>query len=253
MDPRQSVRRGDPITLAAEQVNGLNRLLNNRGGFGGPSDVVEPLPYTWVYCKNPNGTGQAQEAGNWSRWDAIAITGIEIAVTSRAGLSQFETMPVVVGGTAGRSHLAEPATRLWGVLVEPVRAGQIGRLAIGGVVQSKIRVVNEADRFVATDGQQNTIQNQLRSSSSGEGLILWKESGTGANKWALIRLGTSREIIRVTFTAPWTKGTTLNVADAVSGQSYSAYNWFATIGGTGSRNGAIAFVGDRWALIAAEC
>jgi hypothetical protein len=61
--------------------------------------------------------------------------------------------------------------------------------------------------------------------------------------------------VRGTFSAPWTKGSTKTVTDAVtSGKTYAdVKNYFAAVGGTGSKACAIAYVGTEWILIAAEC
>ena len=62
------------------------------------------------------------------------------------------------------------------------------------------------------------------------------------------------EIIRGTFAAPWSKGSTATVTDAVlTSVTYTAKNYFANLTGSGSKACAISFVGGEWILIAAEC
>jgi len=64
----------------------------------------------------------------------------------------------------------------------------------------------------------------------------------------------SSDIVRGTFTAPWAKGDTKTVTDAaITAQTYTAKNYFATVSGTGTKNCAIAYTGGEWILIAAEC
>jgi hypothetical protein len=71
---------------------------------------------------------------------------------------------------------------------------------------------------------------------------------------ALRTAGGDGETIRGTFTAPWTKGSTATVTDAVlSSVTYEAKNYFASMTGSGSKACAISFVGGEWILIAAEC
>jgi len=66
--------------------------------------------------------------------------------------------------------------------------------------------------------------------------------------------GGDAEIQRGTFTAPWAKGATATVTDAVlSSVTYTATNYFAGITSTGTKACAIAFVGGEWILIATEC
>jgi hypothetical protein len=157
-----------------------------------------------------------------ARWGVLAITGMEITPTSSSGgaTASFEEMPVLQGGTPSAT------TTAWCVAVEPIESGKIGRVAVGGVVQLKAADLGKA-RGAA---------------------VLWKNSD-----WALIRMDTG--VVRGTFSAPWSKGSTKTVSDAVnSGTTYdSVQNYFASVSGTGTKACAIAYVGSEWILIAAEC
>ena len=169
MDPRQQVNPGDPIRLAASQINGLNRLLQLASGFGDGGAVEQPTPYTWVMGKNNTGS-------TVPRWGVLAITGMAITPGSSSGAtSQFEQVPVVAGYTPSAT------TTAWCVVVEPIAAGQIGRVAVGGVVQCKVTVSDSAHKFVRAKASTT----ELESSTTGEGLLLWSGGG-----WALVRLGT---------------------------------------------------------------
>jgi hypothetical protein len=155
----------------------------------------------------------------------LAITGVAITPTGSSGdaTASFEEMPVLTGGTPSAT------TTAWCVAVEPIAANSVGRVAVGGVVQLKA-----ADLSKATGAE-----------------VLWKDS-----TWALIRVSSGGGgVKRGTFTAPWDKGSTKTVSDAVaSGETYSnVKNYFAAVGGTGSKACAIAYVGSEWILIAAEC
>lgn len=209
------------------------------GTEGGAPGSPALTPYTWCYCR-PSVTV--------ARWGVLAITGVAITPTSSSGgaTASFEEMPVLTGGTPSAT------TTAWCVAVEPIAANAVGRVAVGGVVQCKVEVTNADDKFVACKASAT----ELKTGSSGEGLILWKDSGTGTGKWALVRLGAGTGgIVRGTFSAPWAKGSTLTVTDAVtSGTTYAnVKNYFAAVGGTGSKACAIAYVGTEWILIAAEC
>jgi predicted RecA/RadA family phage recombinase len=160
---------------------------------------------------------------NVDRWGVLAITGIEIAPTATATdaeTKRFEEQPIVTGGTPSAT------TTAWCVAVEPIDSGKVGRVAVAGVVQLKA-----ADLDKAAGAE-----------------VLWKDSS-----WALIRLQSG--VVRGTFTAPWNKGVTKTVTDAVSsGTTYAdVKNYFANVSGSGSKNCAIAYVGTEWILIAAEC
>jgi predicted RecA/RadA family phage recombinase len=147
----------------------------------------------------------------------LAITGIEIAPTATATdaeTKRFEEQPIVTGGTPSAT------TAAWCVAVEPIDSGKIGRVAIGGVVQLKA-----ADLDKATGAE-----------------VLWKDSN-----WALIRLSSGGGVIRGTFSGTWTKGSTTTVTDAlVSGATYTAKNYIATLSGSAC---LIAYVADEWVLV----
>jgi hypothetical protein len=131
-------------------------------------------PYTWAYC---------QPSVTVARWGVLAITGVAITPTSSSGgaTASFEEMPVLTGGTPSAT------TTAWCVAVEPIESGKIGKVAVGGVVQCKVEVDKADDKFVACKASAA----ELKTGVKGEGLILYKESGTGSGKWALVRLGTT--------------------------------------------------------------
>ena len=175
MEARQNVNPGDPIRLAASQINGLNRLLTPNAGFGATAAGEPPTPYTWVMAKN--NTGAKVE-----RWGVLAITGMDITPGSSTNATgQFEQLPVVAGGTPSDT------TTAWCVAVEPIAAGKVGRVAVGGVVQVKVDVADSAHTFARC----KSSSSELKSTDNGEGLILWKQ-GTGSGQWALVRLGNGR-------------------------------------------------------------
>lgn len=213
MDSWQHVNPGDPIRLAASQINGLNRLLRVEPGETVGEPQYEPLPYSWVMAQN-NG-------GDVGRWSVLAITGMAVTPTSSPGTAtaQFERMPVV----ACQSPTA--TTTAWGVAVEPIKSGAIGRLAVGGVVQVKGADVGKAAGAA----------------------VLWKDAN-----WALVRIDAC--VVRGTFSGSWGKGATKTVTDAVTNsKTYTAKNYFSSLTGVGTKACAIAQAGGEWILIAAEC
>jgi hypothetical protein len=163
-----SARAWNRAQDAADLVLGANP-----GTAGAPGSPVLK-PYTWAYCR-PSVTV--------ARWGVLAITGVAITPTSSSGgaTASFEEMPVLTGGTPSAT------TTAWCVAVEPIESGKIGRVAVGGVVQCKVEVGKADDKFVACKASAS----ELKTGVKGEGLILYKESGTGSGKWALVRLGTT--------------------------------------------------------------
>ena len=148
------------------------------------------------------------------RWGVLAITGVAITPTSSSGgaTASFEEMPVLTGASPSAT------TTAWCVAVEPIAANAVGKVAVGGVVQLKA-----ADLGKASGAH-----------------VLWKDSN-----WALIRIQAG--VIRGTFSGSWTKGSTTTVTDAVvSGATYTAKNYIATLSGSAC---LIAYVANEWVLV----
>ena len=196
-------------------------------GIRGPS-----APYTAVYAK---------ASADVDRWGVLAISGMESTPSGPAG--QFHEMPVLQGSTP------TTGTTAFCVAVEPIKSGSLGKVAVAGVVQVKLDVKSESHQYAKCKA--SVVE--LETASSGEAFILWKESGTGAGKWGLVRMGGARPVVRGTFTAPWPKGSTATVTDAAGSVTYSATNYFASLTGSGSKACAIAYANGEWILIAAEC
>ena len=221
-------------------------VLGDRGGLQAGDGQSVAYPYTWVLAKDTT-------SGTVPRWGVLKINGVEITPTSSAGgpTAQFEQMPVLTGVTP-TANAAE-----WCVAVEPITAGSIGRVAVGGVVQAKINIGNSGDQFVAA----GTSVNALISGGSGEGAILWKESGTGNDKWGLIRFGAGAGGLQLARTvAVWPKNTQQQVLLTPLGSGgfgadqkfQNTFNPFSNID-----NGVDILIGKavdgRWYLVAAEC
>jgi hypothetical protein len=221
-------------------------VLGDRGGLEAGAGQSVAYPYTWVLAKNTT-------SGTVPRWGVLKISGVEIEPTSSAGgpTAQFEQMPVLTGITP-TANAPE-----WCVAVEPIAAGGIGRVAVGGVVQAKVNVGASGDKFVAA----GTSVNALVSGGTGEGAILWKESGTGNAKWALVRFGagSGSVLLQGRTTSVWNINTNypLQLVNPSTGNFFSpaqfqtATNLFGTI--TDDKNVIIGRVGNVWYPIVAQC
>jgi predicted RecA/RadA family phage recombinase len=220
------------------------------GTAAGPSDG--PKPYTPILARNST-------TGTVNRWGVLSVAGVVFTPSGATGnaTQQFQDQPVLSGGlpTGGSSFV---------VAVEPIAAGKIGRCAVAGVVQAKVNVTDASHGFAkAKDGDLT----QLSSADTGDAQILWKESGTGASKWAIVRFGAgagaSIRLGKVTGT--WSKGSTVTVTQwkgdgsaAVSGPSgpltFSAINRAQTVTGpTGGYWVGCESIDGTWHLEWAEC
>ena len=251
-DPYKKVRPGERLVISARAWNraqeAADRVLGAATGFGGAGSRDFSAPYTWVYARN--GTGSTV-----NRWGILAITGVEITPTSDASAAateQFQQMPVLTGGTPSAT------TTAWCVAIEPIASNAIGRVAVAGVVQCKLEVTSADDKFAACKASAS----ELKTGTSGEATILWKDSGTGSGKWAFVRFGGAGGGVRLgTISATWTKGNTATVTEQNGDGSaksptttFTAKNYFATVTvASGTKRVACARVDDTWILLAAEC
>jgi len=221
-DPRGYVRRGEPLAIAATQVNWINDQMRQRDTTQPPAESIGS-PYTWVYGKNTSGA-------NASRWAVLAITGVEIAPTANdadAATRQFCTVPVLTLGAS-----TYPGQRC--VAIDPIAAGKIGRVAVAGAVQVKAADVDKLDGST----------------------VLWEDAN-----WALVRFGSDGGVRLGTISATWLKGTDATVTK-LNGDgtpisptvTFTATNHFVDISvDCGPKKVACASVGGTWILVAAEC
>lgn len=217
-------------------------VLGDRQRFGVDPASGGGAPYIYVPARNSTG-------GDVPRWGVMRIDGLELTAggPTATGNAQFQDMPVVTGRLPGGAY-----PERWGVAVEPIQAGSVGRLAVAGVVQARVRIVNSSDRYVRVIGGDAT---SLVTGSHGEGMILWMESGVGDDKWALIRLGVATGVAIVQFDGSWALNATKTVTFFGGTDTVTAINRFASVGAEAcaARFGAITRHGSQWHLIAAQC
>jgi hypothetical protein len=249
-DPRQHVLPGQPMRLAAEQINRINALTRTSVGVAGTS-LNSPEPArNIVLCRNDSGDAIA-------RWGVLEVSGVVFDPSSGdAAKASFEDQPVIVGVTP------TDAVKPFAIAVEPIPDGGIGRVALSGVVQAKIEVVSESHSSARSKGSSSEIQ----SADDGPAKILWKSSGTGAGKWCLIRAGAGVGSGGARFgevSAAWNKGAVATVtrlypdgSDYEPSQTFQALNQFATLAAPGAgdtRFVMCVLVETTWMLVAAEC
>ena len=246
MDDLRKVRPGDKLRVSSKAWNRVVDNLATRPEFRAEVGGYTPINFR-ILCRNQSGSAV-------SRWGILQITGVAPAVTGSA--AQFQDGPAIVGDT--------PATGAFPyvVAIEPIAAGAMGRVAIDGAVQVKLEVANASDGFAVVKPGNRA---ELRSAAAGTAQILWKEGGTGAGKWAIVRLGgggaSSTRLGKITGT--WTKGTTAAVYEysgdgvQLSGNpTFVAINRFASVSlptGTSGAWVACSTIGSTWHLMAAEC
>lgn len=219
-DPRQNVRPGEKLRIAAEQINFLNGLMRGGAGFAGGSLTGWQPGTNLILLKN---TG-----ADVARWGVFNITGIEIDPnTNEYQANSFGEMPCV------RGEKATESTGTAAVAIEPIKSGKVGRVAVSGVVQIKREDVVKVVSAIA----------------------LWQ-----ADEWALIRFGGGGirlGTVSATWTKGATATVTQLYGDGTPLEgtpTFTATNHFVTIPvSSGTKRVACALVDATWILIAAEC
>lgn len=202
VDPRGHVLPGQRLTLAASQVNALNAMIRQGAGMSGRgAGFIEPAGNI-IMARNSTGLAVP-------RWGVMEISGIEIdPADGDRHEREFQELPCVT------CVIPSDITNQFVVAVEPIENGTIGRVAVSGVVPAKLEVLNEDD---TTCGPKNSVD-ELKT-GGGQTEILWKQSGTGADKWALVRLGKSGVFVRLCkTTSDWELGTTATLDIWESGE-----------------------------------
>jgi hypothetical protein len=153
-------------------------------------------------------------------------------------------MPVLQGNTPTAS-----TNDAFVVAVEPIRNGAIGQVAVDGVVQVKLDVLNAAD---ATAGPKVNSRTELQT-GGGNATILWKETGTGPGKWGLVRFGGRSGLVRGTFEGSWPINNAATVTDESDGSvTYSVMNYWASVNPSSVASCQIANVANEWVLVSLD-
>jgi hypothetical protein len=165
-----------------------------------------------IYVRNDSG-------GNL---DQFAVLGLDAILIGPADNEQEFRNRVVLKGVKPdkKKHKGR-----FGILLDPVAAGQLGRAVVAGICQVKLDVSggDSGPRFAEIkDG----VTGNLKAETCGSAVVLWHEGGTGV-QWAVVRLGNLPILFPVGLAqsggsqgddkkaASWT----YNVTDALSGET----------------------------------
>lgn len=257
-DAFSKVRPGEPLKIAAQAWNQVIDQVTTRPRFDAATSAAPPINFQ-VRCRNST-------SGDVPRWGVLQITGILETPTGATGT--YATGPQEPGtisflsypGVVGVTPTSDAGARFV-VTTQPIKAGEVGMAAIDGVVQVKLDVTASGDDFAGV--KPGSVQ-QLRTGTSGDAAVLWKEGGTGV-KWGLVRIGGGRgDPVRLGRTsAAWTKGTLATItiweggtppseSSTAGGTIANCVNKFATV--PSGKFVMLARAGNgSWYLIAAEC
>ncbi len=123
-----------------------------------------------------------------ARFDVVGLG--DALVLPSSDLNEFLARPIGFQSAASAPDAMTHASR-FAILQDPAFAEDIVQAVTSGLTQVRIDITDEDhDHAEVRDGDST----QLRSSTSGPCVILWKESGTGT-KWALVRIDQAGELV----------------------------------------------------------
>jgi hypothetical protein len=251
-DPYAKAQPGEKLKIHATTWNRVVDLVKP-GAAAAPGEEFSYRRTNFrVYCQN-------KTSGTVPQWGVLHIDGVLPTPSGSTGNATegFQSSPAVIGttptGTTNGSFV---------IAVEPIGADKLGMAAIDGVVQCKLDVTDASHRF-ATSKPGSTAE--LKTASSGEAAILWKESGTGSGKWGLVRIGAGAGVgLRLCKTSAafnkgtlstlnvWESGTPPNETQTSGAQLVNVVNKYANIA-TGKWVSVALHANGYWYVVSAEC
>jgi hypothetical protein len=167
---RKSVKPGDK-KIPADEYNALLRLLRKPQGVPGGT-LEEMYPPTICYVRNDTAFS----------CDAFTVLGLNGPVITRADNDVEFRNSITFKGITPDSDDHEGK---YCILQEPIKSGKIGRAVFAGVTWAQLNITAEADEYAEiADG----VRSSIKTGATGSAKILYKEAGTGTNKWGLVYL-----------------------------------------------------------------
>jgi hypothetical protein len=154
-------------------------VLAERTGFGAGGQSLSELARNIVLVRNDSGQDVPWLGVLGLGAPVISPVGGTLGGTDSASslAREFVSKPALSGGTPSLVTYSSFA-----VAMEPIRSGAIGRAAVGGVFACRVDVVASWHGFA---NMRNGDSTQLQSTDCGPLKLIWKEDGTGQNKWVM--------------------------------------------------------------------
>jgi len=176
-DDLKKVARGQPLRIPAAAYNAFidaavdyrNRTVGMEGEYK-QHDTKTGI----VYVRNNAG-------GDLEQFAVVGLDGLVIGPDDND--REFRHRVVMKGVKPDEDkHRSK-----FGILVEPVASGKLGRAVVAGLCQVKLNVPDEENepRFAEIE---DSVTGNLKAATYGSAVILWREGGTGV-QWAVVRLG----------------------------------------------------------------
>lgn len=109
-------------------------------------------------------------------YSPVVLTNLAVKPDADTGAPLIGNTPAFDAEKPSASNLTKPAA----VLLEPLAAGKVGRAILCGVTPVRVTISAATDEFAGVDAT-----GELLTAPTGAFRLLWKDTGTGANKWAV--------------------------------------------------------------------
>jgi hypothetical protein len=176
-DTLRKVQVGDPLAIPASTFNSfIDAARDFRARqTSATSDPLQSFRQAGIV---PIKNGSTEDR---NRFDVLGISAPLFSPTDN--IEEFKNRVSLTGvKPAAATHLGKFA-----ILLEPMKDGAIGRACVSGVCPARIYIEEEWHQYADVEDDQPA---HLKSRPSGGAHILWKESGAGAEKMAIVRVGT---------------------------------------------------------------
>lgn len=206
-DPRHNVRPGEKLQIAAQQINFLNGLMRQGGGFtsGGLAGWTQGTNV--VMARNDTGSDVI-------RFGVMEIAGVVIDPSDGdRARNQFSDMPCVIGVAPSRPTASGlPTARVQKICVtmEPIKADKLGRVVVSGPTPVKLGSATAPEGMTLPFAQ--TIIGHTGSlrpsiSSDAPAQILYQPEQPGGIGLVLLQNSGQRFYFGKTLDVPWLPGT----------------------------------------------
>ncbi len=122
---------------------------------------------------------------NINRFGILGLS--QPAIGPAANLLEFSNRPVLTGVMPTLLHRGRFA-----VALEPIAPNRFGSCLVAGVTPVRVRTFSSAAPNRYADVFPNTVESLRTDDQLGSAQIIWLESTTPGEKWALVKLGNSR-------------------------------------------------------------
>lgn len=236
------------IIPTAETFHRMNRAAEdaaaNRGSLQFTPGGDDDLPAGCLWAKN--GTG-----ADVDRFAPMGVLSIVISPTDNA--DEFRNNPSITLKTPDEADAGG-----FVIAQEPIANGAIGRVMVSGVSPVKLDI--ERDTDVYADINPYVSDDGMLLTGGGHARILWKESGTGTDKWGLVQFpgGGGATLWRFALTANLSGGSAGATIKNLDGDTVvgtlvvrDPEGIFSTL--ESGDTGLALLVGDRYFVIQAGC